>query len=262
MTGVAAPATLEPRSLPRLFDAIIGIERRHAWDLFVLGMLFHLPVHLFRIAGRFAGARSAISRLSPEAYSGALWWDIWNSLAITAGVIATCQLYEKGNTSVQDVLRGFRSGGWRLLGTVSACILLAYAFDATFPTNVGPFLPYVFVVLSTILAWTAPALPAATVEKAAPWTAIARALSLVRSNFWRVALTVWIVWTITNLADSTSVNAVYKMTDNSTLSGVADLAVDGFLYPLRGIALAVLYFDCRVRREAYDLEAMLSAVRP
>jgi hypothetical protein len=257
VSGVPAPATLEPRSLPRLFDAIVGIERRHAWDLFVLGMLFLLPVHAFRIAGQFAGAGSAVSRANPALRVGSIWWDSWSSLAMTAGVVATCQLYDSGSMSVQSVLRGMRAGGWQLLGAVVAYQALCAGFYA----GVGPASMILFLFSTALAAWTAPTIPVAAMERSTPWTGVARSLTLVRSNFWRVALAVWILWSFTYVADSASVNFVYRLTGNSTVSGVFDLALDGFLYPLRGIALAVLYFDCRVRREAYDLEAMLNAVR-
>ena len=260
MDASPAPASLEPRSLPQLFDAIIGIERRQAWDLFVLGMLFHLPVHVFRIAGRFAGEDSAIFRANPELYVGVLWWESWNSLAITVGAIAACQLYERGATSVPGVLRALRAGGWRLFGAVLAFNVLCAGFDPSGElTSVHSLL---YLLATALVGWCAPTIPVAIVERVAPWTAVARAFSLVRSNFWRVAPAIWMVWSITTIADSLSVNLAYQWTGNAAISGVLDLAVDGFLYPLRGVALAVLYFDCRVRREAYDLEVMLDAVKP
>jgi hypothetical protein len=259
VSGIAPGTALEPRSLPRLFDALIGIERRHAWELFVLGMLFHLPVHVFRIAGRFAGVGSELYRANPEFHIGVVWWDAWNSLAMTAGVVAVCQLYESGSTSVQRVLHGMRAGGWKLLGAVVAYDVMCAGFDSVSDGSaLGVFLYFAAVAL---VGWTAPTIPVAVVEGAVPWTAVARAVRLVRSNFWRVAITVWITWSVTNFADSASVSFVFGATGNPTVSGVFDLAVDGFLYPLRGVALALLYFDCRVRSEAYDLEAMLTAVK-
>ena len=245
--------------MPRLFDAVIGVERRLAWELFVLGMLFHLPVHLFRIAGRFAGVGSAVYRANPELHVGVVWWDVWNSLAMTAGVVAACQLHESGSTNVQRVLQGMRAGGWRLLGALLAYDVLCAGFDS-FAGDSGLDV-FLYLAAIALVAWSAPTIPVAVVEGAAPWTAVARAVRLVRSNFWRVAITVWIIWSVTTFADSASVNFVFGATGNATVSGVFDLAVDGFLYPLRGVALALLYFDCRVRREAYDLEAMLTAVR-
>jgi len=38
---------------------------------------------------------------------------------------------------------------------------------------------------------------------------------------------------------------------------VTDFVVDGALYALRGVAIAVVYFDCRVRREGYDVQHLL-----
>ena len=154
-------------------------------------------------------------------------------------------------------------GAHHHLGAIAAYDVAGAGLSSAFGADPGePWRSMFLALLSlSLIAWTAPAIPVAIVEGAAPWTAVARALTLVRSNFWRVASMVWILWWVTNTADSFSVNVMYQLTGNSTVSGIFDLAVDGFLYPLRGVALAVLYFDCRVRREAYDLEAMLDAVR-
>ena len=70
----------------------------------------------------------------------------------------------------------------------------------------------------------------------------------------------WSVWLATNIADSGLVSIIFDLTHRTMVSRVADVVVDGALYPLRGIALALVYLDCRVRREAFDLERILDAV--
>lgn len=255
------PAALEPRSLPRLFDAIFGLERHHAWELFVVGLLLLLPVHAPRVASAFAGAGSLIARASPERYVGTPWWMLWSSLATTAGAVAVCGVYRDGRLTARGTLTQLRAGSWQLLATLFVVELLTYVFSgAAFSTSTGiswsVFLPSIVA-----FSWCLLAIPASIVEGAAPWTAVARSLYLTRHNFWRVAVTAWIVWFVTWLLDSTLVNWAFSMSGQPVVSSVVDVAVDAFLYPLRGAALAVLYFDCRVRREAYDLEAMLEAVK-
>ncbi len=259
MSDVLTAPALRARSAPQLLDALFAVARGHAWDLFALGVLLHLPVHVFRVAGAFAGSGSLVWRMNPEFYIGSVWWSIWNPLAVTVTAVATCQVCLDGHTSIRRALEGMREGGWRLLGTVAAVTIILDGLFGLMSTDDPGGILLLFIPLSIAIVWCAPAIPAAAVEKVAPWTAIRRALWLVRRNFWRVALVVWIVWAVTFIADSELVNFAFSLTHRGTVSRVVDVAVDGALYPLRGIAIALVYLDCRVRREAFDLERMLRA---
>ena len=253
--GPAALPLLRPRSAPQLFDAIFQVARAHAWDLFVLSLLFHAPVHVFRLIAAFTSADSPIHAWLPEPNVGVLWWLTWNSLAVTACAVATGQVYRDGTTSVPRALTAMRTGGWRLLGTVAA-FELAVDGPWTLASNVWPELAWALVFLAA-LPWCAPAIPADIVEGAAPWTAIQRAVALVHGNFWRVATCIWIVWAVTWFADIELVSTVATFVHKPAVPGVTDWMVDGALYALRGVALAVVYFDCRVRREGYDVQHLL-----
>jgi hypothetical protein len=254
--GPVAPSLLRPRSAPQLFDAIFQITRAHAWDLFALSLIFHAPVHVFRLIGAFAGPRSSLQAWLPEPRFGQIWWLTWNSLAVTACAVATCQVYRDGRTNVARALEEMRALGWQLLGTVVAFELLV---DGLWVIANGPGVSAFFAGLAfaTALPWCAPAIPAAVVERVAPWIAMRRALELVRRNYWRVAMCIWIVWTVTWFADDELVSLVSSFSDKPAVPGVTDFAVDGALYALRGIAIAVVYFDCRVRREGYDVQHLL-----
>ena len=253
--GPVAPSLLRPRSAPQLFDAIFQVTRAHAWDLFVLSLIFHAPVHVFRLIGAFASPDSPIRMWLPEPNIGVLWWLTWNALAVTACAVATTQLYRDGTTSVPRALAAMRAGGWRLLGTVAAFEL---AVDGPWTLSSGdwPTLAWTIAFLAA-LSWCAPAIPAAVVEEVTPWTAIRRALSLVSGNFWRVATCIWIVWAVTWFADEELVSMVATFVHKPAVPGVTDFVVDGALYALRGVAIAVVYFDCRVRREGYDVQHLL-----
>jgi hypothetical protein len=252
--AVAAPA-LRQRSAPQMFDAIFALARRHAGVLFVLGVLFHLPVHLFRIAASFGGPGSLIARLNPELQLSTAWWSLWNTLAIAAAATAACQVYVDGNTGVRRVLEAMRAGGWRLFGTI---IAYAIVVDGLYvlATSDAPGI-FISFALMFLLPWMAPAIPAGVVERAEPWMAVRRALWLVHGNYWRVAVVVWVVWAVTYLADSTLVNFSYELLHRAPVPRIADVVVDGVLYPLRGLVIAVVYFDCRIRREAYDVERLM-----
>ena len=253
--GPAAPSLLRPRSAPQLFDAIFQVARAHAWDLFVLGLMFHAPVHVFRLIGAFTSPDSLIHRWLPEPNVGVLWWLTWNSLAVTACAVATTQVYRDGTTSVPRALAAMRAGGWRLLGAVAAFELMVDG-PWTLASDVWPERAWAFLFLATI-PWCAPAIPAGIVESVAPWTAIRRAIALVRGNFWRVAICIWIVWAVTWFADNELVSIVATFVRKPAVPGVTDFAVDGALYALRGVAIAVVYFDCRVRSEGYDVQRLL-----
>ena len=257
VTGIAVPApALQLRSVPQLFDALISIARRHAWDLFTLSLLFHFPVHFFRIAGAFAGRGSAIAGWNPERHIGSPWWMLWNTLAVAACTVAACQVYEEGGTNVRRAIARMRAGGWRFLGTVVVFEVLVDGVNFVSPQDPGVVM-LVFAYVAIALAYCAPVIPVALSEAAAPWTAVRRSLWLVRHNFRRVAIAVWIVWMVTSIADSSLVNLVGSLMHRDAVTAVFDLVVDAVLYPLRGIVLAVVYYDCRVRREGYDLERLM-----
>jgi hypothetical protein len=254
--GVTAPA-LRQRSAPQMFDAVFALARRNAWDLFVLGVLFHLPVHLFRIAGSFAGPGSFLAQLNPEEHIGTVWWSLWNTLAVAATATAACQVYADGSTSVRRVLDAMRAGGWKLLGTIAA---YAIVVDGLFTLASGDAMGFaIALVFILVLVWVAPAIPVGVVEHAEPWTAMRRAVWLAQGNYWRVAVVVWVVWAATFFADGTLVNFSSEILHRAPVPRIVDVVVDGVLYPLRGLVIAVAYFDCRIRREAYDLERLMQA---
>ena len=240
-----------------MFDAIFALARRHAGVFFVLGVLFHLPVHLFRIAAAFGGPGSFVAGLNPELQISTVWWSLWNTLAIAAAATAACQVYVDGDTGVRRVLDAMRAGGWRLLGTIAAYAIIVDGLYALSTSDAPGIL--VSFLLMFVLPWMVPAIPAGVVERAEPWVAVRRALWLVQGNYWRVAVVVWVVWGVTYLADSSLVNFSYELLHRAPVPRIADVLVDGALYPLRGLVAVVVYFDCRIRREAYDVERLMQA---
>jgi hypothetical protein len=264
VTGTAAAPALRPRSALQLFDASLALLRRHAWDLFALSVLFHLPVHVFRIAGSFGGRDSALARIDPEQYLGGYWWTFWNAMAVSVAAIAAAQVFTDGATSVRRALDGLRATWWQVIGTIAAVGILAAGADLLIvaPTEPQPVLLLDSVVIIALIAgtvWIAPAVPAAYVEHLAPWTALRRALWLVRGNFWRTAVVVLTAWMLVSLADQQSVKLVDSLFHRPTVTRIVDLVVDGIIYAFRGVVVTVVYFDCRIRREAYDIERLMDA---
>lgn len=255
--GAAAPL-LRPRSAPQLFDAIIQVARAHAWDLFALSLIFHAPVHLFRILGAFLDTGSPVQAWLPEPNIGVLWWLTWNSLAVSACAVATCQLYRDGSTSIAGALAAMRAGGWRFFGTVAAFEVLV---DGPWLLSSDSWPAFWWaIVFFAVLPWLAPTIPAGAAEGVTPWNAVRRSLLLVRHNYWRVALCVWIVWGVTWFSDNELVGLVGSLVGKPAVPRITDFVVDGAVYALRGITIAVLYFDCRVRREGYDVEHLMETV--
>ena len=262
----AAPA-LAPRSVPQLFDAIFGVARRHPWDLFALSFLAHLPVHVFRIAGALAGPSSAVAEWDPQLHVGSAWWVLWNTLAVGSCAVATTQLYLEEGTDVGRALEGLRRGGWRLVATIVVYGLLlnladvfASVFSSAEPLDI-PAREFEFGIFGLIsfiaLVYAAVAIPASSVERLGPVAALRRSVQLVRRNSWRTAGVVWILWLATFYADDWLRLLAERMSHSIAVPAVTDWAVDGALYPFRGIAMAILYFDCRVRNEGYDVERLL-----
>jgi hypothetical protein len=112
-------------------------------------------------------------------------------------------------------------------------------------------------------AW-AVAVPALVLESTGVFAALRRSFALTRSRFW---LAFGVFWTATllgtalNLGIAALLGLAYLGDDTTTASIVVDSVATGlssvFTAPLTATALVALYFDLRIRAEAFDVQMML-----
>jgi hypothetical protein len=131
-----------------------------------------------------------------------------------------------------------------------------------------------FVLFLWAGACFAYAIPVAALEGPAGWKALRRSWILSRKGRWRVAVA-WVMTQLCGAALNTTVVFValwiailhYRGQHYAGFNNNVYLAVIYFLYaviasvvaPLYPVAVTLLYYDQRVRKEGYDLEKMLDA---
>jgi hypothetical protein len=171
----------------------------------------------------------------------------------------------------------------RLFGLFIAAMIplfvLALAFAMT-AGQVGAALAGFFTILGTFAAMLAifvysfrysVAVPALVLEPISANEAIRRSVFLVRDNFWRTALLV-VFATVINFAAMVifqmpfqigvfmagpESDAAFWYNLVGSVSGAIGGAVTG---PLMIVALALLYYDLRIRKEGLDLQIMMASL--
>jgi hypothetical protein len=239
---------LRPRSVPELIDAAFALLRGEWLVCFALGALFFLPVHGPRLVRDFLPASSPWGELFPEPRLGILWWELWSTFAVTAASVAAALRYEGRAPTASSTIARMRSVAGRMLVTAAVVELL---YDVA-------VIPFVFPGLIVLVLFVA-AVPASVVERALPWRALRRSAWLARGNAGRVLLASGFVWGLTAFLDPAGVDLVFSLTKNPVASGAFDYVWDILLYSLRGITATVIYFDLRIRREAYDIERLMAS---
>jgi len=121
------------------------------------------------------------------------------------------------------------------------------------------FLPIFFVVTPFVLVSWFVVLPAAQLEGAGPIGALRRSWRLVSGNRWRVIgvlLLLLVLQTVIGVLLSTLffVSFVTDANARTVLQELVNLASAVVLTPLSWATVVVLYYDLRVRKEAFDLQ--------
>jgi hypothetical protein len=113
------------------------------------------------------------------------------------------------------------------------------------------------------------AVPACLLERLPVGAALSRSWNLTRNSFWRIFLIyllTWILSFVLALALGLPGQIYIGMVHNKTVMlGVVLHELGGFIAgvianPISTIAIALIYYDQRVRKEAFDLQLMMEAM--
>jgi len=113
------------------------------------------------------------------------------------------------------------------------------------------------------------AVPACLLERLPVGAALSRSWRLTKNSLWRIMLIYLLTWVISAVLGITLAlpGQIYvAMVHNKTIMlGVVLQEVGGFIAgvianPISTIAIALIYYDQRVRKEAFDLQLMMEAV--
>ena len=269
--SAAATISLRPLNTGELLDRTITLYRRHFVlfvgimampNVFLLGIVTVVAVAVFGMSKAQGGAAAIGLGLAMivMVMVAALGYWIAYVLAQGATTFAVSEIYlgrRAGIVQSYDVVK------FKLLRLIGMSLLLAVAMGAGFLLC---FIPGIWVLLRTALS-----IPAAVIEDLQVMPAIERSISLTSGSWVRVLLVYFLAAALNyaaaavfqypfdiaaTLAGSESaVVVVFKV-----LSMVGAVIAGTLTGPIAAIALALIYYDERVRKEGFDLQYMMAAL--
>ena len=227
------------RSPTEIVDATFQFYKAHAGDLLVLCALLTVPPMLLEALtpAPYDKVMSVVTNVMLMASQGAI------------AVLVAAALEEDSALTAGEVLRQFGSR----MGSVIVVAIMS---------GILMMLGLVLLVIPGIIAaiWFAVSTPVAAIEGRRNSDALGRSRDLTRGHFWHVLLTMllsWIIFFALVLGGSLALGLVLAMVGLperliELVSGIVLVP----LFPLVGVATALLYFDLRIRREGADMFAL------
>jgi len=257
------PIALRPLSTGELLDRTFSLYRSH-FTLFVgivaLPHLLSLAVQLSVLVlptqqglalALEAGLIAIISALVGLAVAAA---------SQAATVMAVSQVYLDRPASVMD---SYSRIARRIPGIVGLTIVVGLGAGLGFILLVVPGI--IFTIMWSL------AVPVAVLENAGVSIAMSRSSDLTRGDRWRVFI-IWLLFVVLTVTVSILLQWVIGLAAWASAghggpkswvqvaSVVAGFATQCVVGPLLTIALSLVYYDERVRKEAFDIELMISTI--
>lgn len=230
-----------PRSAVEILDASVRLYRANLPTLITISLVLFLPFDIIGAAGG-KGTKSLMNLV--QALIGPL------VVAVIVGVVDDVLHGRPANTSAAlDRIRG-KTG-----------LLIGIAFAQGFLTIVG--LVALIIPGLLVIAWTFAAPMAVVVEGVdGIGEAFSRARALARGHFGHVLGTIVLAYVAVLFGVVVLAMAVGLVLG---LLAVPEAAIDllgaaifAAIYPVAAVASTLLYFDLRVRADAYDVESMMT----
>lgn len=256
-------AALRPLSTGELLDRTFSLYRSHFW-LFV--SIFALP-HLVVLAYQLLGVMVRVpgSQLS-NAFITLLWGMgtillamVFSAVSQAASVVAVSQVHLERPASVMD---SFVQVKGHLIGVIGLSLLVTLVIMIGFMALIVPG-----VIL--LLMWSL-AVQAKVLENKGITDSLSRSSELTKGDrgrvfvIWlliavlRVGITWLLQWPIL-IAAAASAHAAHRAVIGwQVASIVVGYFSDSVVGPLAAISLCLLYYDERVRKEAFDLQLMMT----
>jgi hypothetical protein len=257
---------LRPLSTGELLDRTFSLYRSHFVLFLGITALPHLALVAFQLAG--VALRSVTEGLT--AVFSTLIWSLGASLltlvvaaaAQAATIVAVSDVHLERPTSVMESY-----------GKVKNRIPLILGLSIIMGLGIG-FALVLLIVPGIILAlrW-AVAVPVAVLENKGVGDSLARSTQLTEGNRWRIFV-IWVLFFILTISVVGLVQFPLTLVAAAMAKGAgsAGLAwvqvasiVGGFVAavlvgPLATIAFSLVYYDERVRKEAFDLQLMMTTL--
>jgi hypothetical protein len=148
------------------------------------------------------------------------------------------------------------NAGRRFLGVIGVSILIALC------EVVGVFARFVGIVVP--LVFFAVAIPALLLERKGVGAAMGRSFELTKTHFWHVAgvvLAATLLSSLLNAALAAGLNIAAHSSSTTTIviaQGVSNTIASVVTTPFVAAATVALYFDLRIRNEAFDVQMAIA----
>jgi hypothetical protein len=228
--------TFRARTVPELLDAAFQVVRARFVELILATAAINLP-------------SMAVQLALPEWESfTALFVFLLQNLATAAVVLIVSDAYLGRERGLKGL---FRRAFARFGSLVGASVV------QTLLIVLGIFLCVVPGVIATIVTFAMPM--AVVLEGAGAIDAYRRSKWLARDQWRRIAGSYLLVFLV-GIAAWAGVLAVTRLLAGEMVSQVAGVVVEPFCYLLAGVVGTLLYYDLRIRKEAFDIEMLLHEV--
>jgi hypothetical protein len=265
---------LRPLSVGEILDRTFTLYRERFLLFLGISAIPHvllLVVNLSQVFLRFPGkpaATAAAARLSPPMTGaaivvlliGVVVGVIVYLLSQGATVIAISEIYLGRTITIADSLRRVRGELGNLFGVV---LLNGLATGAAFILLI---IPGIYVMCRLIVC-----IPAALIENLGPRTSLERSFELTKDSAGRAFLIILLYFALAFAAGALfavpfQVMIVLTAAKSNpemlrfwvALSQVGSTIANVLVAPVLTIASAILYYDLRVRKEAFDLQMMMN----
>lgn len=259
---------LRPLTLGELLDRTFSLYRQHVLVFIGIVALPNLVLLAFQILNATltsGGARDparvllAVFALIPLA----LVSMVTMSVSQAATTIAVSGLHLERPVSIRDAFGSIRGRVFSLcLITLAVGLLIVFGFLLL-------IVPGIFFALRWSLV-----IPSAVIERMGLRAAMARSAALVEGLYGRVFMIYFLYFLLVMVFTSVFEVPIFIATAlrgvspeglplwTQILTQVGAFITQCLVGPLQTIALALVYYDARVRKEAFDLEHMLSQLGP
>jgi hypothetical protein len=262
----AAPE-LRPLSIGEILDVAIKIYLRNAWTLFRVVLVVVAPVEIVSALIQASAATNDSDTTTTSSHDVALYLSALGAatiLGLLANTVATGASFK----AVADAYLG-EQPTWRS-SLRFAFVRLHSILWITLLGGIATVIGFVFCIIPGVYLWIAfaVAVPVLLTEGVKGTSALGRSRALVRDRWWGT-FGVVLLGTILAGIVSGAIGALGGFTAGSTDAG----SVTGFLVnsvsgtlgsmiatPFTAAFVSVLYFDLRVRKEAFDLQLLAERI--
>ena len=277
-----APA-IRPRSAIEIVDAAVSLFRDNFKTMAVIGLAASIPF----VAAIIAGVGVFASMRDPQAFfnhpltflPGMIGFGIvmlfWMAVVDGAMTFAAAEAYHGRKPTPADALRGALGKGVSLVGgnllrmlLIAAVGLIAtagIALSAKTSPVIAVLIGIAVLILAVhLIARTFAITSAIVIENQSATEGVSRSFFLSKDATLRIIgiamlciIIYWIAQAISMMVVQTVITLVLRA---PVVAAVAGNLAAMVIYPFLNIAIMVLYYDQRVRKEGYDLDVMTSAI--